>query len=162
MLSVCFPGENQTIMEIATAARTLLEHKGRDLWTIAPDVTVFEAIKLMSEKNVGALPVVDGGRLIGIISERDYMSKVAIKGKSSKETPVRDIMTQNVVTVSPDQSVSECMSIITQQRVRHLPVVENATLVGVVSIGDLVRWIIATQKMTIEQLEKYIAGGYPG
>ncbi|MFO1484651.1 MAG: CBS domain-containing protein [Verrucomicrobiaceae bacterium] len=149
-------------MEIATAARTLLEHKGRDLWTIAPDVTVFEAIKLMSEKNVGALPVVDGGRLIGIISERDYMSKVAIKGKSSKETPVRDIMTQNVVTVSPDQSVSECMSIITQQRVRHLPVVENATLVGVVSIGDLVRWIIATQKMTIEQLEKYIAGGYPG
>lgn len=149
-------------MEITTAARTLLEHKGRNLWTIPPSATVFEAIKMMAEKNVGALPVVEGLRLVGIVSERDYLSKVMLKGRSSKDTPVCDIMTDQVVTVTPDQSVSECMGIITEHRVRHLPVVENDLLVGIVSIGDLVRWIIATQKMTIEQLEKYIAGGYPG
>lgn len=149
-------------MEIATAARTLLEHKERTLWTIAPTATVFEAIKLMAEKNVGALPVLDGLRLVGIVSERDYMSKVMLMGRSSKDTPVSDIMTREVVTVAPDQSVTECMNVITEHRVRHLPVMENGALVGVVSIGDLVRWIIATQKMTIEQLEKYIAGGYPG
>lgn len=149
-------------MEIATAARTLLEHKERTLWTIAPTATVFEAIKLMAEKNVGALPVLDGLKLVGIVSERDYMSKVMLMGRSSKDTPVSDIMTCEVVTVAPDQSVSECMNVITEHRVRHLPVMENGALVGVVSIGDLVRWIIATQKMTIEQLENYIAGGYPG
>ncbi len=149
-------------MEIATAAKTLLEHKGGELWTINPSATVFEAIKLMSEKNVGALPVMEGARLVGIISERDYMSKVMLKGRSSKETPVGDIMTRDVVTVAPDQSVSGCMDIITRHRVRHLPVVEDGRLSGIVSIGDLVRWTIATQRMTIEQLEKYIAGSYPG
>lgn len=147
-------------MEIPTAARTLLEHKGREVWTIAPDVTVFEAIQLMSEKNVGALPVVEGGKLVGIISERDYMSKVALKGRSSKETPVRDIMTAEVVTAGPDDSVSKCMEIITEHRVRHLPVIEDGELLGIVSIGDLVRWTIATQRMTIAQLEAYLAGGY--
>lgn len=149
-------------MEITTAARTLLEHKGRNLWTTTPAATVFEAIQMMAEKNVGALPVVEGLRLVGIVSERDYLSKVMLKGRSSKETPVHDIMTGQVVTVTPDQSVSECMAIITEHRVRHLPVVEGGQLVGIISIGDLVRWIIATQRMTIEQLEKYIAGGYPG
>ncbi len=148
-------------MEIATAARTLLEHKGRDLWTISPSATVFEAIRLMSEKNIGALPVLEGESLAGIVSERDYMSKVMLKGRSSKETTVGEIMTRGVVTVEPQQSVSECMDIITQHRVRHLPVMEQGRLIGVVSIGDLVRWIIATQRVTIEQLEKYIAGGYP-
>jgi CBS domain-containing protein len=149
-------------MEITTAARALLEHKGRDLWTISPDATVFEAIQMMSDRNVGALPVMDGAKLVGIISERDYMSKVMLKGRSSKETPVHDIMTREVATVTPDQSVSECMSIITENRVRHLPVVDGDQLLGIVSIGDLVRWIIATQRTTIEQLEKYIVGGYPG
>lgn len=148
-------------MEIATAARILLEHKGRDLWTISPSATVFEAIRLMSEKNIGALPVLEGESLAGIVSERDYMSKVMLKGRSSKETTVGEIMTRGVVTVEPQQSVSECMDIITQHRVRHLPVMEQGRLIGVVSIGDLVRWIIATQRVTIEQLEKYIAGGYP-
>lgn len=148
-------------MEIATAARTLLEHKGGDLWTISPSATVFEAIRLMSEKNIGALPVLEGESLAGIVSERDYMSKVMLKGRSSKETTVGEIMTRGVVTVEPQQSVSQCMDIITQHRVRHLPVVEQGRLIGVVSIGDLVRWIIATQRVTIEQLEKYIAGGYP-
>lgn len=149
-------------MEITTAARTLLEHKNRELWTISPTATVFEAIQLMSEKSIGALPVVEGTRLVGIISERDYMRKVMLNGKSSKDTPVNDIMTRDVVTVAPEQSVSECMNIVTQFRVRHLPVVENGALIDIISIGDLVRWIIATQRMTIEQLEKYIAGGYPG
>ena len=147
-------------MEIATSARTLLEHKGRDIWTISPEATVFEAIECMAEKNIGALPVVESGRLVGILSERDYMSKVAIKGRSSKETAVRDIMVRDVVTVHPGQTVSECMSLVTERRVRHLPVVEDGALLGMVSIGDLVRWTIATQRVTIEQLEKYIAGGY--
>ncbi len=149
-------------MEITTAAIALLEHKGKDVWTISPDATVFEAIQMMSDKNVGALPVVESSKLVGIISERDYMSKVMLKGRSSKETPVHDIMTREVVTVSPTQSVSECMSIITEHRVRHLPVVDGDQLLGIVSIGDLVRWIIATQRTTIEQLENYIVGGYPG
>ena len=125
-----------------------------------PDVTVFEAIKMMADKNVGALPVMDGTKLVGMISERDYMSKVVLKGKSSKETPVKDIMTCKVVTVGPDHNVSKCMEIVTEHHIRHLPVMDGDELLGIVSIGDLVRWIIATQKMTIEQLEAYIAGGY--
>ena len=149
-------------MEIATTAKTLLEHKEREIWTIGADAMVFEAIRVMTEKHVGALPVLEGGKLAGIISERDYMTKVMLKGRSSKDTPVADIMTREVVTVRPDQSVSECMSIITERRVRHLPVMDEGELVGVVSIGDLVRWTIAVQRTTIEQLEKYIAGGYPG
>lgn len=149
-------------MEIKTAAKTLLEHKNREVWTISPNVTVLEAIKTMAENNVGALPVVEGDKLVGMISERDYTRKVMLKGRSSKDTPVGDIMTRDLVTVSPDQSVSECMSIITENRVRHLPVVDGTQLVGIISIGDLVRWTIATQRMTIEQLEAYIAGGYPG
>ena len=147
-------------MEIPTAAKTLLEHKGRDIWTIPPTATVYQAIQMMAERNIGALPVTENGRLIGIISERDYMSKVALKGKSSKETPVSDIMTRDPVTVGPDESVSKCMEIITEHRIRHLPVVEGEELHGIVSIGDLVKWIIATQRMTIEQLNAYISGGY--
>ena len=149
-------------MEITTAAGTLLQHKGRDVWTITPDAMVYDAIHLMCEKNIGALPVMDGASLIGVISERDYMSKVMLKGKSSKETPVRDIMLRDIVTVTPHQSISECMRIITEHRIRHLPVVDDGKLIGIVSIGDLVKWIIATQRTTIEQLEKYIVGGYPG
>ncbi len=149
-------------MEIKTAAKTLLEHKNREVWTISPTVTVLEAIKTMAENNVGALPVVEGDKLVGMISERDYTRKVMLKGRSSKDTPVGDIMSRDLVTVSPDQSVSECMSIITESRVRHLPVIDGTQLVGIISIGDLVRWTIATQRMTIEQLEAYIAGGYPG
>ncbi len=149
-------------MEIATAAGTLLKNKGRDMWTIGPEAMVFDAIHLMDEKNVGALPVMEGSKLIGIVSERDYMTKVMLKGKSSKETPVSDIMIRQVVTVGPHQTVSECMRIITEHRIRHLPVVDGEELLGIVSIGDLVKWIIATQRTTIEQLEKYIGGGYPG
>jgi CBS domain-containing protein len=148
------------VMEITTAAKTLLEHKGRDIWTISPMATVYQAIQMMSEKNIGALPVMEGTKLVGMISERDYMSKVALKGKSSKETPVGDIMTRELVTVGPDQNISSCLEIITEHRIRHLPVVDGDKLLGIVSIGDLVKWVIATQRMTIEQLNAYISGGY--
>ena len=147
-------------MEISTAARTLLEHKGREIWTIPPTATVYQAIQMMAEKNIGALPVLEGTKLVGIISERDYMRKVALHGKSSKETPVGDIMVKDLVTVGPDQTVSNCLEIITEHRIRHLPVVDGEELLGIVSIGDLVKWIIATQRMTIEQLNAYISGGY--
>lgn len=147
-------------MEISTSAKTLLEHKGRDIWTISPSATVFRAIQMMAEKNIGALPVMEDSRLVGIISERDYMSKVALHGKSSKETPVSDIMVRDLVTVGPDQTVSNCLEIITEHRIRHLPVVDGDELLGIVSIGDLVKWVIATQRMTIEQLNAYILGGY--
>ena len=147
-------------MEISTAAKTLLEHKCRNIWTIAPAATVYQAIQMMSEKNIGALPVVDGTRLVGMISERDYMSKVALHGKSSRETPVSDIMTREIVTVGPDQNISACLEIITEHRIRHLPVLDGGVLLGIISIGDLVKWIIETQRMTIQQLNAYISGGY--
>ena len=156
------PNNLLIIMEISTVAGTLLQNKGREMWTISPEAMVYDAIHLMNEKKVGALPVMDGTSLIGIVSERDYMSKVILEGKASKETPVSDIMTRRVVTVTRDQTISECMRIITEERVRHLPVIEDGALLGIVSIGDLVKWIIATQRMTIEQLENYIAGSYPG
>lgn len=123
---------------------------------------VFDAIYLMDEKNVGALPVMDGTKLVGIVSERYCMSKVMLKGKSSKETPVPEIMNEQVVTVTPHQTNSECMRIITEHRIRHLPVLEGGELLGIVSIRNLVKWIIATQRTTIEQLEKNIGSGYPG
>jgi len=139
----------------------ILEHKGNAVWTVAPDSTVFEAIQLMSEKNVGALLVTERGRLIGIVSERDYTRKVALKGKTSKEMRVRDIISDKVVSVTPQYTVEECMRAMTENRVRHLPVLDGETLIGVVSIGDLVNWIISAQSTTIRQLETYISG-YPG
>jgi CBS domain-containing protein len=148
-------------MEIAGSVGAILAHKGSAVWSIAPNATVFEAIQLMADKNVGALPVVEKGELVGIISERDYTRKVILKGKSSKDTPVRDIMTQEPVTAHPTDSVSECMQVMTDKRVRHLPVMEGAKMVGVISIGDLVRRIISAQTATIDNLEKYITGDYP-
>ena len=117
---------------------------------------VIDAIQLMGEKNVGALPVVDNGTLVGIVSERDYTRKVILKGMSSKETPVSDIMTAQVLTVTPIESVIECMRIMTEKRVRHLPVLEGTNLVGILSIGDMVNWIISAQTATIDNLERYI------
>ena len=122
---------------------------------------VFDAIQLMAEKNVGALPVLEDGKLVGIISERDYTRKVILKGKSSKETPIKDIMTQELLTVHPGDSISECMHLMTDKRIRHLPVIEEDKLVGLVSIGDLVRRTISAQTATIDNLEKYITGDYP-
>jgi CBS domain-containing protein len=148
-------------MEIAGSVSAILTHKGSAVWSIAPNATVFDAIQLMADKNVGALPVLENGKLVGIISERDYTRKVILKGKSSKETPVRDIMTLELVTAHPGDSISQCMQVMTEKRVRHLPVMEGVEMVGLVSIGDLVRRIISAQTATIDNLEKYITGDYP-
>ncbi|HTL72107.1 MAG TPA: CBS domain-containing protein [bacterium] len=146
-------------MKTAYPISSLLHHKTSAVWSVEPDTTVFDAIKLMAEKNVGALPVLASGKLVGIFTERDYTRKVALQGKSSKDTRVREISTNKIVTVTADDSVEECMRLMTENRVRHLPVVEGTNVVGIVSIGDLVNWIISTQNATIEQMEQYIAGG---
>jgi CBS domain-containing protein len=134
----------------------LLQAKGAHVVAIAPGARVFEALELMAEKDIGALVVVDDGRLVGIISERDYARKVILQGKSSHDTPVREIMTDRVVTIAPDQTVEECMALMTDNRFRHLPVTVSGRLAGVVSIGDLVKEVIADQEETIKQLEQYI------
>jgi CBS domain-containing protein len=136
--------------------KQLLEGKGREVHTIGPDARVIDALKRMAEKDVGALIVTDGGRIAGVISERDYARKVILHGKSSQDIAVRDIMTAKVVTVQPRNTVEECMALLTSKRIRHLPVVEGERLVGVLSIGDLVKEVIAEQEATIKQLESYI------
>jgi CBS domain-containing protein len=139
----------------------ILSYKGNQAWSVLPTATVFEAIQLMAEKNVGALLVTEGDRLVGIVSERDYTRKVALKGKSSKGTAVREILSGHVIHVTPEHTVEACMRLMTDHRVRHLPVLSEAgRILGVVSIGDLVNWIISCQTTTIEQLQTYIAG-YP-
>jgi len=142
--------------------RSLLRKKGNALWSISPDATVYQAIELMSEKRIGAVIVLIAGKLAGIVSERDYARKVILKGKHSRETKVREIMTTPVMFVTPDKSVDECMRLMTSRRVRHLPVVEGDTVVGMVSIGDLVNWIIDSHEQTIQNLQNYISGAYPG
>jgi len=137
---------------------SVLIYKPSALWSLPPTATVFEAIKLMAEKNVGSVLVMAGGKLAGVFTERDYTRKVALHGKTSKETLVGEILPQEVVTVSPDDTVEECMRLMTEHRVRHLPVVEATNVVGIISIGDLVNWIISTQNAQIEQMEQYIAG----
>lgn len=138
--------------------RQLLEAKGYDVWSIAPDAPVYDALKLMADKNVGALIVLDGEKLVGVISERDYARKVILKGKSARDTPVREIMTREVICVSPKRTVEECMALMTDKRIRHLPVLEEDRLIGVVSIGDVVKSVISEQEFIIEQLENYITG----
>jgi CBS domain-containing protein len=138
--------------------RSLLQTKGHAVWTIAPDASVFEALKLMADKNVGALLVLEGDELAGVISERDYARKVVLRGRSSVDTPVRDIMTAGVISVHPDQTVEECMALMTDKHIRHLPVVADGRLIGIVSIGDVVKSIITEQGFMIEQLTSYIAG----
>ena len=134
----------------------VLARKAQRLVSIAPDATVFDALTLMAEHDIGSLIVLDGERLTGIFSERDYARQVALLGKSSKETRVRDIMTHKVLCVRPEQSVSECMALMTQKRVRHLPVLEHKKVIGMISIGDVVKEVITEQQLMIEQLEQYI------
>jgi CBS domain-containing protein len=136
----------------------LLRTKGREVLSVSPERSVFEALQVMAEKNVGALVVVEGERLVGIFSERDYARKVILKGKLSKEIPVREIMTSHVLYVRPEQTIDDCMALMTDKRVRHLPVLEHDRLVGVISIGDVVKAIIAEQEFMIEQLQNYITG----
>ncbi len=136
--------------------RQLLDRKGREVFSIAPDAAVLEAIRMMAERHVGALLVMQGEKLTGIVSERDYARKVILMGRSSADTPVRDIMTTPVLTVPPEATVEKCMQMMTEHRVRHLPVAEQGRIVGMVSIGDLVKAVIAQQQRQIEQLESYI------
>ena len=148
-------------MEIAGSVGAILSHKGSAVWSIASNSMVFDAIQLMADKNVGALPVVDDGQLVGMLSERDYTRKVSLKGKSSKDTPVREIMTQELFTADVADTISECMRLMTDSRIRHLPVMEGKEMIGLVSLGDLVKWTISAQTATIDALERYITGGYP-
>jgi len=138
--------------------KQILDAKGYAVWSIHPQASVFAAIQQMAEKEVGALVVLEGDAVVGIISERDYARKVVLKGRSSRQTAVRDIMTPDVISVRLDQSIEECMSIVTERRIRHLPVMDSGRLVGIISIGDLVKMIIAEQQFIIEQLEHYING----
>ena len=139
--------------------KQLLDFKGHDIVTIKPDRTVYEAIELLAERRIGALPVIENNKLVGLFSERDYARKVILKGKSSKDTPVRDVMARDLICVNPETSVDECMTLMTEERVRHLPVLDKGELVGIVSIGDAVRQIISERDFTIRQLEQYIASG---
>ena len=141
-----------------TTIKQILDTKGYDVWSIHPQESVFAALQQMAEKEVGALVVLEGDVVVGIISERDYARKIVLKGRSSRETAVQDIMTANVIYVRLDQSIEECMSIVTERRIRHLPVLDRGRLVGIISIGDLVKIIIAEQQFIIEQLEHYISG----
>ena len=137
----------------------LLEVKGYDIWSITPDASVYEAVKLMADKAIGALLVLESGKLVGIISERDCTRRVILKERAPKDTLVRKIMTSDVITVRPNQTVEECMALVTAKRIRHLPVFAGDQLMGIVSIGDLVKGIISEQEFMIQQLENYIKGG---
>lgn len=139
-------------------ARQLLDAKGADVVSVAPDAPVFEALRVMAERGIGAVLVMESGRLIGIMSERDYARKVILQGRSSHETPVRHIMTERVVYARPEQTVAECMALMTDKRIRHLPVIDGERLLGVLSIGDLVKETISEQEFLIRQLENYIHG----
>ena len=139
--------------------RELLAKKGSEVWSVSPDATVYDALQLMAARNVGAVLVLDDGELAGILSERDYARQVILKGKASRDTPVRDIMTTAVVSVSPERTIDDCMSLMTERRIRHLPVLQSDVLLGVLSIGDVVKAVISEKEFHIEQLESYIASG---
>ena len=143
---------------IMTTIANLLKNKGHEVWSVAPTDLVFDAITSMAEKGVGALLVMDADKLVGIFSERDYARKIVLEGKSSRNTSVADIMTRDVIRASPDQSIEDCMSVMTENHIRHLPVAEDDQVIGVISIGDLVKVIIVEQKELIAQLERYISG----
>ncbi len=147
-------------MNVTGTIDAILNQKSGDIWSVAPDATVYDAVLTMANKNVGALVVMEDAKLVGIISERDYTRKVMLRGKRSRETQVREIMSSELTTVHPKESVDECLRFMTEKRVRHLPVVDEGRLRGVISIGDLVKHVISVQSATLEHLERYISGGY--
>lgn len=141
-----------------TTVRTILQTKGPEVWSVEPEMPVMAALRIMDEKNIGALVVARAGSVLGILSERDYARKLVLKGKSTIEATVHDLMTPAVVTVTPDQSMDRCMELMTNKRIRHLPVVENDKLIGLISIGDVVKAVISEKEFLIKQLENYITG----
>jgi CBS domain-containing protein len=147
-------------MHTSITVGQVLRSKGPGYWSVAPSTTAYEALELMAEKNVGALLVAEGGELLGMFSERDYARKVILKGKSSKKTTVRELMTSPPICIGPEQSIHECMVTMTKNRIRHVPVADQRGLIGLVSIGDIVNSIISDQEATIEELESYITVGY--
>jgi CBS domain-containing protein len=138
--------------------KDVLRDKGRDVWTIDVEASVLDALKLMADKEIGALVVTEGGRITGVMSERDYARKVVLRGKTSKDTPVREIMTRKVLYVKPEQTVEECMALMTEKHVRHMPVLDGDQVIGLVSIGDIVKSVISEQQFLIGHLENYIRG----
>jgi CBS domain-containing protein len=149
-------------MKLVGSVRDVLNRKGATVIAIHPGATVFEAVKLLAEHNIGALPVIEDGRLAGIFTERDYSRKIVLVGKSSKVVLVREIMSPQPVLVEPGHSIEDCLEIMTNRRVRHLPVMDGGAVIGLVSIGDLVKWIISAQSAALDQMEQYISGSYPG
>jgi CBS domain-containing protein len=148
-------------MNIQATVDHILHQKGGQVWTVSPDMTVLDAVRVLAEKNVGALIVAEGDTLIGMFSERDYTRKIILKGRSSKDTKVGEIVSAPVQTVTPEDTVEDCMRLMTEHRIRHLPILRGGKIAGIVSIGDLVNWIISTQKVALEQMESYLSGGYP-
>ena len=148
-------------MELLDTVESVLREKKAEMWTISPKATVYEALVLMAEKEIGSLLVMTNGRLVGVISERDYARKIILMGRSSKETTVAEVMNSQPVTVTKRDTVSACMALMTDHKRRHLPVLEGDRVIGVLSIGDLVNWIVRSHEQTIEQLHGYIAGAYP-
>jgi CBS domain-containing protein len=143
-----------------TTIESILNNKGGEIWSIPPDASVFEALEVMAEKNISGLLILEGEQLVGIFTERDYARKLILKGKFSKETKVSELMTKDVLYVETKNTLEDCMKLMTEKRIRHLPVYEDGQLKGIVTIGDLVKQIISEQKSTIDQLENYISGGY--
>lgn len=141
-----------------STVQQILDEKGNDVYAVDPDDMVFDAVKLMADKGIGAALVMDGDKLVGIVTERDYARKIILEDRASKDTPVKDVMTKKVLCVSPERTVDECMALMTDKRSRHLPVVDNKRVVGVLSIGDLVKAVISEQKVLIDQLQHYITG----
>ncbi len=149
-------------MDLVDTVRSVLKAKDQNVWHVSPEECVYTAIEIMAEKHVGALLVISEGKLVGVVSERDYARKIILQGKSSKETPVKEIMTSPAIFVTPDETIQDCLTIMTEKHIRHLPVIEREIILGVISVGDLVKRIISAQQQTISDLHSYITGKYPG